>query len=262
MKFFSRRNWLNVMSCPRSSGQRQNVNRVVRCKSWVNASALRQRGQLKFDASGVRAVVDALPIASNSPRTALGESWMLDVLSNQKRLHDAHEKVSTGRSVGCASRACAVMAPLQLGQLTSIRQQPFRANAAAGDPAARSRRAGLARFVLRRGGAGVRQVLADVQDILPSQRVPVVRPVDDALVAVELHADSRAGQRLEARAQVVQQRLDFAPLDVAADGVVEDRAEQVFVLVAHVCRRGERSTREDTISGDDLGWGAECGKPS
>ena len=91
MKFFSRRNWLNVISWPRSSGQRQKVKRVVRWRSWVNASALWQRGQLKFDASGVRAAVDALPIASNSPRTALGESWMLAVLSNQKRLHDAQE---------------------------------------------------------------------------------------------------------------------------------------------------------------------------
>jgi hypothetical protein len=67
------------------------VNRVVRCTSCVYASAFWQRGQLKCDASGVRAVVDAFPIASKSPRTAFGASSTLAVRSNQNRLHEAQE---------------------------------------------------------------------------------------------------------------------------------------------------------------------------
>ena len=39
------------------------------------------------------------------------------------------------------------------------------------------------------------------------------------------------------RADVVQKRLDLAPMDVAADRIVEDRPEQAFVLVTHIAVR-------------------------
>src|SRR5438128_10112215 len=70
-------------------------------------------------------------------------------------------------------------------------------------------------------------------DVLAAERIAAVRAVQDAFVAVELHAHSRAGQRLDVGAEMAQQRLDLAPLDVGADGIVEDVADQVVVLVAH-----------------------------
>jgi hypothetical protein len=55
------------------------------------------------------------------------------------------------------------------------------------------------------------------------------------------------------RAEVAQQRLDLAPLDVAADRIVKDGAEQVFVFVAHgipgAQREGGKSGRLRLRSG-------------
>ena len=79
----------------------------------------------------------------------------------------------------------------------------------------------------------MREVLAQVLDVLPAERVAAVRAVQDALVGVELDANARSGKRLDRGAEMTQQRFDLAPLDVPADGIVEDRADQVFVLVAH-----------------------------
>jgi len=88
------------------------------------------------------------------------------------------------------------------------------------DGRGRSPRSALAaRLVQRRRDARVAQVFAQVLDVLPAERVGVVGPMQDALGAVQLHADARAGQRLDVGAEVVQQRFDFPPLDVAADGV-------------------------------------------
>ena len=53
------------------------------------------------------------------------------------------------------------------------------------------------------------------------------------LVAVQGDAEARAVTRFDAGAEVAQQRLDFAPLNIAADRVVEDCLQDVAVLVAH-----------------------------
>ncbi len=49
-------------------------------------------------------------------------------------------------------------------------------------------------FVLRGGHAGMRQVLAQVPHGAAVERVAVVRPVQDALGAVQLHSDSISRQ--------------------------------------------------------------------
>ena len=66
----------------------------------------------------------------------------------------------------------------------------------------------------------------------PSQVVPV----QDAFDAVELHAQARARQRLDICRQVMQQGLYLAPVDIGVDRIVEDRAQQALVLVAHADR--------------------------
>ena len=67
------------------------------------------------------------------------------------------------------------------------------------------------------------EVFAQVLDVLAAERVAAVRAVKDALGTIQLHADARSGQRLDRRAEMAQQRLDFAPLRVAADRVVKDQ---------------------------------------
>ena len=77
------------------------------------------------------------------------------------------------------------------------------------------------------------EVFADMQNILAAQRVAVVRPVQRTFDTVQPYAQARLRQRLGRRAEVVQQRLDFAPLDVSADRILKDRAEEIFVFAAH-----------------------------
>jgi len=70
-------------------------------------------------------------------------------------------------------------------------------------------------LVLRRRHPGVREVLAQVPHRAAVERVAMVRPVQDAFGAVKLHPDARPGELLDVGADVAQQRLDLAPVDVA-----------------------------------------------
>jgi hypothetical protein len=79
----------------------------------------------------------------------------------------------------------------------------------------------------------MRKVFAQVADGALVERVAMMGTVQDAFHTVELHADARAGERLDVGTEVTEQRFHFPPVDVAADGVVKDRLEQVLVLVAH-----------------------------
>src|SRR5687768_17163870 len=94
------------------------------------------------------------------------------------------------------------------------------------------------RLVLRGGGPRMREVVAKMLDIATPQRVAAVRTMEDAFVSVKLHAHAGTGKRFDAGSEMIEQRLDFAPVDVSADRVVEDRAKQVLVLVAHGTKRG------------------------
>ena len=79
----------------------------------------------------------------------------------------------------------------------------------------------------------MRQKFAHVPQALSVQDVAVVRPVEDAFDAVQFHPQTRPGQRHDRGAQVMQQRLDLPPMNIAARRLAEDRSYQLFVLVAH-----------------------------
>jgi hypothetical protein len=79
----------------------------------------------------------------------------------------------------------------------------------------------------------MREVLAKMPYGTAVESVAVVRAVQDSFRSIELHADARAGELLDGGTDVIQQRLDLAPVDVAADGIVKDRPEQLLVLVTH-----------------------------
>src|SRR6516225_3123990 len=92
------------------------------------------------------------------------------------------------------------------------------------------------RFVLRWGGARVREIFAHVQDVLAAKRIAVMRAVEDAFGAVQPHAHARSGQRLGRGAEMMQERLHLTPLDVAAHRIVKDGSQQAFVLATQGCR--------------------------
>jgi len=80
--------------------------------------------------------------------------------------------------------------------------------------------------------------------IMLAERAAVMRPVQLALDFVQLDCEARAVGTLNLRAQVAQQRLDLAPVKVAADRFGEDRFQNALVLVTHRCTGGFRIKTE------------------
>ena len=77
------------------------------------------------------------------------------------------------------------------------------------------------------------KILAQILHILPKQHVAVMRVMQDTLNPVQNDANSRPLERFHLGAQVVQQRFDFAPVDVAADRVLKNAVYQMLVFMAH-----------------------------
>ena len=71
--------------------------------------------------------------------------------------------------------------------------------------------------------------------IVLAESAAVVRPVQLALDFVQLDCEPRAVGTLKLDAQVAQQRLNLAPVKVAASRFGEDRFQNAFVLVTHRC---------------------------
>jgi len=89
-------------------------------------------------------------------------------------------------------------------------------------------------FLVQRGGdAGRLQVTPQILDVPLIEHVAVVGMVQDVFDLVQQHPIACPLDGFHAGAQMMQQRFDFTPVDVAANRVMEDRADQVFVLVAH-----------------------------
>jgi hypothetical protein len=98
-----------------------------------------------------------------------------------------------------------------------------------------SRRAGarLACFVLRRRHSGASEIGSQVPDALSVEHVAVMRAVQDVLHPVQTHAHARSGKRFHRSSQVMKERLDLAPMNVPADRLAENSANQLPVFVAH-----------------------------
>lgn len=81
-------------------------------------------------------------------------------------------------------------------------------------------------------------------NIMLAERAAVMRPVQLALDFVQLYCEPRAMGALNLRAQVAKQRLDLAPVKVAADRFGEDRFQNALVFVTHQCTEGSRIKAE------------------
>lgn len=80
---------------------------------------------------------------------------------------------------------------------------------------------------------GSAQVFAQVADIVFAAHTAVMRTVQRAFNAVQLKAQPRAMARLDAGTQMLQQRLDVAPVNISADRFLQNGSQNTFVLVAH-----------------------------
>ena len=91
--------------------------------------------------------------------------------------------------------------------------------------------------------------------IMLAERAAVMRPVQMALDFVQLDCETCAMGALNLGAQVAQQRLDLAPVKVAADRFGEDRLQNALVLVTHRCTGGLASKQS-------LGPAYHVGRPT
>jgi len=87
-------------------------------------------------------------------------------------------------------------------------------------------------FILRRRHPGAGEECAQGTHAVAIERVIVVRTVQHCFGTVEFHARAVAVERFGTRAQVMQQGLDLAPVDIGTDRILEDRPQQGTV-VAH-----------------------------
>ena len=93
------------------------------------------------------------------------------------------------------------------------------------------------------------QKLPQMTHIMLAESAAVMRPVQLAFDVVQLDCKPRAVGALNLGPQVVQQRLDFAPVKVAADRFGEDRFQNALVLLTHRCTGGSSI---ETKSGSSL----------
>lgn len=91
---------------------------------------------------------------------------------------------------------------------------------------------------------GMRQVFPQQFDVGFGTGVAVVWMVQEEFDAVEHDAEACAMTTLDSCAEVMQQRFNFAPVNVGANRVGKDGMQQVGVLVAHSGLPPDRSTCE------------------
>ncbi|WP_158001363.1 hypothetical protein [Cupriavidus basilensis] len=80
--------------------------------------------------------------------------------------------------------------------------------------------------VVRRRDAGGHEAIAQVLDFLLGAHIAVMRVVQVKLVLVEHNPETRALDRFHARPELLQQGLDFAPMNIVAQRVAEDGLQE------------------------------------
>jgi len=82
-------------------------------------------------------------------------------------------------------------------------------------------------FVQRRADAGPGQIFAQMFDLLLIAYTAVVGVMQKALDLIQHDVKTGAMTGLNIGAEVVQQRFDFTPVNVAADGILKYGAQQI-----------------------------------
>lgn len=79
----------------------------------------------------------------------------------------------------------------------------------------------------------MRKKFAQVLDILASENAALMRVMEEKLAAVQHHAKARSMDGVDFSAQMMQQGLDFPPVDVGAGRILKKTMQQVQMFVAH-----------------------------
>jgi len=82
-------------------------------------------------------------------------------------------------------------------------------------------------FVPRRADAGLGQIFAQMFDLLLIADTAVVRVMQKAFDLIQYDVKTGAMTGLNIGAEVMQQRFDFTPVNVAADGILKYGAQQI-----------------------------------
>lgn len=80
------------------------------------------------------------------------------------------------------------------------------------------------------------QEIPQLLDQVPVAYVAVMWMMQEDFGAVQLDMESCPVRRIDRGAKMIQERLDLAPMNVGADGIVKDTAQQVGMLVTHLAR--------------------------
>src|SRR5574343_964893 len=96
-----------------------------------------------------------------------------------------------------------------------------------------TRGSAVAGLVARQRNPGMGQHLAYRLDVVPAARAAVMRVVQKGLDLVQRDLESGTVRGFDVGTQMVEERLDFAPMNVCRWRVLEDAAHQVSVLVTH-----------------------------
>jgi hypothetical protein len=72
-----------------------------------------------------------------------------------------------------------------------------------------------------------------VLDFLLAALVAVVRVMQKELVLIQHHSKASPQDRLDRGTEVMQQRLDLTPVDIAVQWILENRVQETPVFVAH-----------------------------
>ena len=88
--------------------------------------------------------------------------------------------------------------------------------------------------ILRRRHSRVSKIFPDGMDSLSVQHIAVVvRPMQNPFDSIQPYPQTRAGQGLHRRSEVIKEGLNLPPMNVAARWLTKESANEVFVFVAH-----------------------------
>jgi hypothetical protein len=90
-------------------------------------------------------------------------------------------------------------------------------------------------LILVSGGTDprVQKKLLHVFKEISAADTAIVRMVQKISHAIQCHFEARTMRWLDVRSQMVEQGFHFAPMDIGAELILQDGAQQVNVFVAH-----------------------------
>ena len=91
----------------------------------------------------------------------------------------------------------------------------------------------LAILVNRRSDSSASEEFSQVFDLLLTINIALMWVVQELIETVQIHMEDCPMCGLDAGAQMMQQRFNFTPVDIAADRIMKDGTNQIDMFMAH-----------------------------